>query len=279
MNRDAIKNMLKIASELRKTNPKVALEIAHNLNKLAQTDESQVHQSQQVQQSGVKEEMEKDLSKMDPEDRQKLLEDLGPMIKKLMKAEDLTSFFNDLDDVKKHLKVGSRTASDHDLSDIIDALDKLDEDGQKALLDALKKDSKPLEKLEDNALEITDEDIAAFGDALDKIFDTAETAVKKVSSYVNVSLSTLIRVAHENPNSRAILLPVILSAKKKVSEKSKKNLKDMKKKEEESKKDKKPLPPKKEDKSKKPPKKSSKRKISSYMMSFDDWTSKLYNFD
>jgi hypothetical protein len=270
MSNQSYQNMLRIASGLRKTNPRAAFELVKNLRSFRAQEEqenegsSEGHQSQmehngqeqqqdqggappapppppappaaqgqQQQQQGQQEQQGQVTDKeMDNFVEGKVdIKDLKGRLQKVVDAKDMDAFVEGLSDMDEALKkTASRTAALHDL----EPLEDMDEAQTKAFLDKMKAEAHKL---------LATNDIEQFMEGLDSIFSQSEEAAKTVhTSSVMIPMTTLVRLAHSNPEARPVLLGMIREAAKKA--KKKKDKKDKKKG--------KKTPPKKEEKGKKP---------------------------
>jgi hypothetical protein len=109
-----------------------------------------------------------------------------------------------------------RTAEDETagIEDVkLEGLEDMDEEAVKAFLEKQKAEAQKL---------LGENDIEKFMEGLDKIFGEAESAAKSVKTgSVVVSMTTLVRLAHANPDARPVLLAMIREAAKKKKKKDK----------------------------------------------------------
>jgi len=246
---NAYKNLLRIASELRQTDPKAAVEIVRNMRSLvaqqqgeeqgmhpapvgqqqqSQQQQGQQQQSQQEQQGqqqgygqqqqgyGQQQQGQQEQQGAGKETDVKALKE---ETKKLFDAKDIEDFIESLKDLADTVKktAGRRIASD--LPDLSGLEDMSDEDVKK-FLDEQKKGAKELEK------HLSEDDLEAFMKGLDELFkDVGEAAKHIKTSSVRVNISSLVRLAASNPEARAFLMPVLIAAKKKVEKAKKKGKK------------------------------------------------------
>jgi len=213
MNDSNIQTFLRIASDLRHSNPRAAADIVKTIRNLRASDHGQdSDQSPPSQQAGISEvDMNKFVSgELD-------IQELKDETKKLVDSSDIESFLSGLKDISEILgKRASRIASIDEASfeDIQESLDAMSGDQSKTVMDKIVGQSKDLLKsLESN-------DIEAFMSGIDSIFSEVEKAAKNIkTSSVMVNLSTLVRLASSVPDSRDILLPILAAAKKKKDKK------------------------------------------------------------
>jgi hypothetical protein len=278
-------NILRVASNLRDTDPRAALEIVKNLRsmvaqqqeqeqqeeeeqqgKTAQQEEQEEeqeqegsHYSQQEQQGQQQQQGEQCAPGMAPspppaaggpvqgqqqqsqisdKDMDEFVEgkvdikDLKNHLKQIVDAKSIEDFVDgmtEMDDLLKKKTASGRVArrlaqqqqqqqgqqqqSQEQTGAIMDLepLEDMDEEQVKAFLDKQKAEAQKL---------FQENDIEKFMEGMDAFFSEAEQAAKSVKTgSVVVSMSTLIRLAHTNPEARPVLLPIIIAAGKKKKKK------------------------------------------------------------
>jgi len=283
-----IKNILRIASDIRNDNPKAAFEIVKNLRSLVgrtaedqQQGQQQEQQGQQQEQQGGKnikdkkdsgfnredeeilDETEQNVFKGGEHNPQKTINDLKEALDSL-DIDDFVSAFEELGSLADFLKKnkGKKEASVNHKIAIMEALEGLEDISEDEIEKAFKNMQKVLKDDIDDPKDIDSEDIEKLiKDMIDQLSKDVKPSSKEASE-ATVGVGVLIRLAHNNPGIRRVLLPVILAAKKKPSKK------------------KKPVPPaflkgkkdkKEEDKNKpKTSKKKKKKKVSSVILTKED---------
>ena len=217
MSNSDIQTFLRIASDLRHSDPRSAAEIVKAVRNLRASDQDQDQgQSTPPQQVGISEEDMDDFVSGEID-----MGELEDETDKLINSEDLEAFVNGLQDISEVLKKrkASRFAShiatsEADFSDVQESLDSMDGDKKKKLFNDLVGQSKELKAL------LKKDDIADFMTALDELLSDTKAAAQNVkTSSIRVSLSALARLATDIPSSRGILLPILAAAKKKKDKK------------------------------------------------------------
>jgi len=250
-----VNDLLRIATELRQSDPRSALEIVKVVRSIRTAQEEQQEQEEQdpfsdpasrgkglqqnVAQKEQKEQQEQQSGSMFDKNMSESVEEgivdleaLKAETNELTQAEDIEAFLKALESMTETLKKkksASRVAAGiggAKLESILDAINELSEEDGKALLNSLSGDAKKAQKL------LESDDIEGFMKALDNVFSKAEDAAKKVTtSSVRIKMSTLVRLAQEIPETRSVLLPILAAKKKKT--KPKKTSNKSKKKDEE----------------------------------------------
>ncbi len=197
--------VVRIANDIRKTNPRAALDI---LASLQSAPEVQPTVSQEQSYGHL------DMFKLKGE------------TKKLGDAKSPDEFADGLKALGEMVsKQASDVALNVDLDKDTEALESMSDEEMGSWLDKAKASAKELEKAAESG------DMEMFTKALEDIMKQSEEAAKQVhTGSTLVKLSTLVKIAHENPQTRAILLPILAAAKKK-DEKKKKDKKTSQKKE------------------------------------------------
>lgn len=236
---NAHKNLLRIASELRHTDPKAAIEIVRNMRSLvAQERQEDLPDVSVGQVSAVEQEAEKDRAPRSTQSQERQcagdkevedflkgrldIKDLKTNTKKLVSPKDIDDFIEglkNLADLVKKTAAASRVAAGMPLPEL-SVLEDMDDEQVKKFLAEQSKAARQLEK------SLTEYDIESFLEGLDKLFENVGEAARRVkTSSVRVNISTLIRVAADNPEARAALMPALIAAKKKVEKAKKKGKK------------------------------------------------------
>jgi hypothetical protein len=276
--------LLRVASGLRKDNPRAALEIVKNLRTLVAQEQQEEQecdeqgapaagkppamQGQQQQQG--QEECEEPMAppKIMGQQQQGQQEQQGQQQQGQITDKDMDSFVEgkvDIKDLKGHLKNVVDAQSIEDFVDGLMEMDKLlkktasmrvaqeqqqqqgqeqqqgqQQQGQEQQTGGMM-DLAPLEDMDEAQVKaflekqkaeaqklLGENDIEKFMDGLDHIFGEAENAAKSIKTgSVVISMSTLVRLAHANPEARPVLLGMIVqAAKKKKRKKDKAKKKD-----------------------------------------------------
>lgn len=240
-------NILRIASDLRRSNPKAAFEIVKNLRSLIAEEQQEVTSQQQVQQ-GQQAQPQQQVQQAQPQQQQvqqvqqavsdeekakivkdvlKGLEDFVEEAKKRdMDEEEWLAGFKNIKNFaelyKKTASARARLAVNIDLHAIEDMSD--DE------IEALNEQQswiKAVEELIEGIKEDPHSDVT--GAKLDSALKALDKAMGEVrSASVRVNLATLVRLAHSVPETRKVLLPIIARGKKKQDKKDKKVSKETK---------------------------------------------------
>lgn len=180
---NAFQNLLRTASEIRKTDPRAALEIVKSIRTLAA--------------DGVVPPLEK-----------VSLASLLPSVQKIAAAGDMDEFVSAFRSLSDSVKAQhGRTAND---IPGLEHLEDMSEDDVQSFLDKQKGSADALEK------SISSEDLEGFMKGLDSLFQDVGNAAKNVKTgSVRVNISSLLRIAADVPEARAALTPFLVAAKKK----------------------------------------------------------------
>jgi hypothetical protein len=164
------------------------------------------------------------------------IKDLKTQLKSVVDSKSIEDFVDGLTDMDQLLKktASGRTADDqgagstaihkdeHGLGDL-EPLADMAEENVGAFLQKMQEAGKKL---------LSQNDIEKFMEGLNAFYSEAEQAGKGITtSSVNISMTTLVRLAHANPDARPVLLGMIIEAakKKKKKDKRKKDKADKKK--------------------------------------------------
>ena len=226
-------NILRIANDLRKTNPQAALSVLEAFKTvLAQQEQEGMHPNTSQEQeacNAAKPMPVAQVTQLDTDDfvHGKLnLDDLKRKSKKLIDItkkstvsekdmDDFIAGLKDLNEVMKK-KVASRKASG---SVEFTSLSDMSDDEIKAFFKTVSPKLTEADKF------LNDADLAQFDKSFDDIIMTADNAAKHLkTSSVRVSLATLVRLAHEVPAAAKVLMPVLAAAKKKMDKKKSKKV-------------------------------------------------------
>ncbi len=246
MSNQHYQNILRIASELRLKDPRTALALVQNARKLVAQEEEQQEQGspppppppppatgqsggggpvtgqqQQSQQECLSQEQQQGQQQQGQEGGKPSgaidLKDLKPHVKQMSEAKDIDSFLEALEEIDGCLgdTAAGPTASSKLAAEVSDLAPLADmDDAQAAAF---------LEKMKKHAHDLFNEnEIDKFMDGLESIFSESEAAAKGVKTAgVLVPLALLVRFAHSHPETRPLLLPIIVAAKKKKDKKKK----------------------------------------------------------
>lgn len=229
--------IMRVASELRKTNPRAAFEVVTNLRSLiansplsqnAPNEEPSASVAQSVPEEACTETPAAVAQVTDADtdgfvDGKLDMKDLKHKTQKLVDAKDMDDFVDGLKDLHEVTKkTAGRTASVN-LADVIDALDEFSPEDGAEFIKTLQPDAKKLS-------EISHEDVEAFMEGLEKLFSDVETKMKEAKmASTRISIASLARLAKEVPAARAFIMPVLLAAKKKSDKKKEKKVSQKKK--------------------------------------------------
>jgi outer membrane biosynthesis protein TonB len=201
-----IQNMVRIANEIRTTNPKLAFEIIRNVRSIAA--------QKTAKDSGFN------------------LKDVKHKLDSLKKARTPEQLMEVLEGLAETVKISSaRTANV--MQDLAPIADMSDEEIDK-LVNMAKREVMKLEhviadmekKAAEDATSITEDDIDSFVKGMDDFFNAVvKDAEKAKTASVSISISSLLRVASSSPEAKAAVMPFLLIAKKKM-EKAKKHKKN-----------------------------------------------------
>ncbi len=247
---DSITNMVRVANELRHTDPRRALEIMKNVRALRVAQipvESQVqHQAEEAcDMTASPDGMPAPSMPAAPEAARQAappgagggeqtsgLQKGGPNIKDVKHQLDMFGKArtpDDLMEVLTKLAESVKTSSARTASSILEELspiaDMSDEEIQK-LVSMGKRDLSKIEdviKDWDDSKELSPEEVEAFVKGMDDFLNgmVAESEKVKTAS-VSVPIATLLRVAGISPEARIVMLPYLAAAKKKVEKAAKK---------------------------------------------------------
>jgi hypothetical protein len=229
-----IQSVLRIASEVRKTDPKKAVEIVASLRSLVATpnESSEEHVAPDIpwRPSGMLPATQEERAQgksgtpVDmPDDAQRaaIIAELDKLDKELQARDDLPAFLQTLKDLWGKLtgKTAGRIAGEAEINRMIEEALQQAEEGQitEEAWDAIPEgDSRKLKewiKVE----QFDDETVEGLMELLENF--VSEITEGKTAS---VSISTLIKIAYNHPDTRSTLLPVIIAAKKKKDKKKSK---------------------------------------------------------
>lgn len=221
-----IRAILSVASDLRNSDPKQALEVVKGLRRMISSVPTGFESF--LAQDGLS---EKDLEEL-PEAKVEM-KDLKDQSKKLVDAKNVDDFMSGLQGLSETMKKSASTRIAAAQVRIADELDKLEvledmsDDEVKKLLDEQKAKAKELES------KAGLDDIDGFLKGLDEMFSSLEEAAKHVeTASVRVQVATLVRIAKSSPEAFQALRPLLVIAKKKMDKK--KSKKTSQKKEEKS---------------------------------------------
>ncbi len=239
-------NILRVASGLRETDPRAALELVRNLRSLVaqsqdegESDKSQEHQGQQQQQQGQQQQGQQQQQQGQQEQQGQCQEQTGQQQQQGQQVSegDMESFVEgklDLKDLKGHVK---KLVDAQSIDDFVDGLTDLDEILKKTASGRTASivDLEPLEDMDETQVKsfleeqktaaqhlMSENDIEKFLEGLDGIFGKAEDAAKSVKTgSISITASSLIHLAHANPDARPTLLGILREAAKKKQKKNK----------------------------------------------------------
>lgn len=218
-----VQNVLRIASEVRKTDPKKAVEIIANLRSMV-SSEAEPAESIQEHASGVEysagppppaggDDVKKNLTSK--------LEDLKKLIKRKPSKDD---FIKGVQEVYKSFAVGHTAAEMEGL----EAIEDMGDDELLAIFDDWSTDI--TKAIDDIQKKVEDTDLAQ-GPEVDDLKEMLSGLLEDIvgeskQASARIGLSTLIKIAYTHPDTRPILLRTIIAAKKKKEKAKAKKEKD-----------------------------------------------------
>lgn len=250
-----LQSMIRVANDLRKSNPRAAFEIMKNVRaiRVAQVPvESQIqHQSQQGEEqqqapATVRDEGQNapptvrqppsgggEQTSQQQQGQQEQQGGLtkGPSVKDVHHQLDLLSkartpddFMEALTKIKESVSVASRVATSA-TEELAPIADMSDEEIQK-LVQMSKRDVTKLEDIMkgfDDAKPLAGEELEAFVKGVDDFINGIVSESEKVkTASVSVPVSALLRVASISPEARMVMMPFLAAAKKKMDKAAKK---------------------------------------------------------